>query len=166
MPPLPESNKLVFSDIHAVGSNLVVLGGYDLESERSLLILFWFLIFYCPSGVVALTYVPSGPILFFGSATDGDHRTIYVGGGVVDVKRKTVQFAWTFQKGVTNVKAWEVPHHQYIPETTRVLKFLTCQQDSGWKTTMCSLRPYILREDVSNVGIKNCTHHVIMMWLY
>ncbi|KAI3521633.1 hypothetical protein L1887_11104 [Cichorium endivia] len=100
IPPLPEfSNGLpFFCQIATVGSNLVVMGGYDPESWECLesVFLFDFLSSTWHRGAD----MPGGPRSFFGCASDGD-RTVFVAGGH-DLHKNALTSAWTYNVATDN----------------------------------------------------------------
>ncbi|KAK1425514.1 hypothetical protein QVD17_20866 [Tagetes erecta] len=94
MPSLPEfENGLPsFCGMVAVGSNLVVLGGYDSSTRNcgNSVFIFDFLLAKWRRGAD----MPGGPRSFFGCASDGE-RTVFVAGGH-DLEKNALKSAWAY----------------------------------------------------------------------
>ncbi|KAI3761548.1 hypothetical protein L1987_51966 [Smallanthus sonchifolius] len=102
MPCLPEfSNGLpLFCGMVGVGSDLVVMGGYDPRTWDccNSVFIFDFLSSTWRRGAD----MPGGPISFFSCAGDGD-RTVFVAGGH-DLEKNALKSAWTYDVAKDNWK--------------------------------------------------------------
>lgn len=94
MPPLPrfENGLPLFCEMVSVGSDLVVIGGYDPRGWECLdsVFIYDFLSSTWRRGAK----MPGGPRSLFGCASDGDH-TVFVAGGH-DLQKNALKSTWMY----------------------------------------------------------------------